>query len=304
MDAAPRLLAVDGGQSAIRIKHSVGVGAVVPGVSWSGPDTLPATAASIVEAWRAAGAPLVDTAVLGLTTVPSEGADCTRLAGLVGDAIGAERVVVCDDGITAHAGALGGGSGIVLSVGTGVACAVRGPEDAEIRLLGGHGYILGDEGGAFWLGRAGLSAALRAADGRGQATTLVGAAESRFGAVPRIPIRLHSSRRAVDEIAHFALDVLAAADAGDRVAAGIVDDGIDELALLLRTARGSAEADAPTPLVILGRLGAELAPRIVDRLSAEPGAFQPREPLGDALDGAFLLARDAAETHLPVWTRG
>ncbi|MEU1971989.1 BadF/BadG/BcrA/BcrD ATPase family protein [Microbacterium sp. NPDC019599] len=301
-DAAIRVLAVDGGQSAVRVRHSSGGAAEVPGISWHGPRTLEATAAAIVEAWRVAGAPLVHAAVLGLTTVPDE-EGCAHLAGLVAEELGADRIVVCDDGVTTHAGAFAGDWGVALSVGTGVACATRGPADAAPVLLGGHGYLLGDEGGAYWIGRGGVAAALRAADGRGPSSTLVSAAESRFGAVRGIPIRLHSSERAVDEIAHFAPEVLAAARAGDPVAAAIVDEAVDELALLARVAR-PAGAQVATPLVILGRLGADLAPQVVDRLNADPGAFDARVPLGDALDGAMLLAHSPAGNGLHVWTRG
>ncbi|MDF2574293.1 MAG: ATPase [Agromyces sp.] len=302
-DVALRLLAVDGGQSAMRVRHSSGGTAEVPGISWHGPRTLEATAAAIVEAWRAAGAPPVDAAVLGLTTAPDD-EDCAHLAGLVAEELGADRIVVCDDGVTTHAGAFAGGWGVALSAGTGVACATRGPADAAPRLLGGHGYLLGDEGGAYWIGRAGIAAALRAADGRGPSTALVSAAESRFGAVRGIPIRLHSSERAVDEIAHFAPAVLAATRAGDAVAAAIVDAAVAELALLARAAHRHAGAEDATPLVVLGRLGAELAPQIVDRLSDDSDSFHARAPLGDALDGAMLLAHSPAGNGLHVWTRG
>ncbi|MFH8252727.1 N-acetylglucosamine kinase [Microbacterium sp. B2969] len=303
-DAAPRVLAVDGGQSTIRVRHSSGLGAVVPGVSWRGPSTVPATAAAILDSWRLAGAEPVDVAVLGLTTVPDDGEGSARLAQLVADGLKTDRIVLCDDGLTSHAGAFGGDWGVALSIGTGVACAVRGPEQATTRLVGGHGYLLGDEGGAFWIGRAGIVAALRAADGRGPSTALGAAAEARFGAASGIPIRLHSSERAVDEIAHFAPEVLTAARHGDAVAQGIVDDAVAELALVARTARRDAGAHDGTPLVILGRLGAELAPRVVERLSDDPDAFAPRAPLGDALDGALLLAHSAADDGLHIWTRG
>ena len=229
---------------------------------------------------------------------------CAHLARLVADELGADRVVVCDDGISSHAGAFAGGWGVALSVGTGVACATRGPADAVPDLLGGHGYLLGDEGGAYWIGRAGIAAALRAADGRGPSTLLVSAAESRFGAVRSVPI-LSTPERAVDEIAHFAPEVLAAAHAGDPVATAVVDDAVDELALVARAARRHAGSHAATPLVILGRLGAELiAGSSSDSLGDDPGLFDARAPLGDALDGAMLLAHSPADDGIHVWTRG
>lgn len=303
MTAATRILAVDGGQSAVRVRLSSGGAASAPGVSWRGPETLASVAATIIDSWREAGAEPVDTAVLGLTTVPSDRAEYARLAKLVSDGVGADRVVVCDDGITSHAGAFHGGWGIALSVGTGVACALRGPADSAVRLIGGHGYLLGDEGGAYWIGRAGLGAALRAGDGRGPDTLLARAAEAQFGTLSGIPIRIHSSDRAVDEIAHFAPTVLAAAAGDDPVAMNIIDTAVDELALVARAARERIGEPDRAPLVILGRLGAALRPRVVERLSADADAFDPRSPLGDALDGAFVISQ-AGAAGLYTWRRG
>lgn len=301
--AAARVLAVDGGQSAVRVRLSSGGAAAAPGMSWRGPETLASVAGTIIESWRAAGGEPVDTAVLGLTTVPGDRAGCARLAELVSEGVGADRVVVCDDGITAHAGAFGGGWGIALSVGTGVACALRGPGDSTTRLIGGHGYLLGDEGGAHWIGRAGLGAALRAGDGRGPGTLLARAAEAQFGALSDLPIRIHSSDRAVDEIAHFAPTVLKVAAGDDPVAMDIVGAAVDELALVARAAHEHIGGPDRTPFVILGRLGAELRPRVVERLSADTGAFDPRPPLGDALDGAFVISQSGA-AGLYTWTKG
>ena len=56
--------------------------------------------------------------------------------------------------MTSHAGALSLGWGVSLVAGTGVACLAV-PAEGEPRIVGGHGYLLGDEGGAFWIGREG-----------------------------------------------------------------------------------------------------------------------------------------------------
>ena len=66
--AALRILAVDGGQSAIRLRHSDGQDPVeVDGISRGG-DTLRLVAEAVERGWIEAGRPLVDRAVLGLTT--------------------------------------------------------------------------------------------------------------------------------------------------------------------------------------------------------------------------------------------
>ena len=219
------VLAVDGGQSTVRVRHSSGATGEATGVSWGGPDTVTAAADAIVAAWRAAGSPSTTVAVLGLTTVPDGVAECDRLASLVADATGSTRVLVCDDGITAHAGALGGSWGVVLAIGTGVACVAR-RRDGRTSFIGGHGYLIGDEGGAFWIGRSGIAAALRGADGRGIPTGLTPVAAKTFGDLGSAHIRIHSDPRAIDAIAQFAPAVLAEARSGDAVARRIMVEAL------------------------------------------------------------------------------
>src|SRR5690606_5383094 len=77
----------------------------------------------------------------------------------------AERVCVISDGETALYGAFAGGPGILLIAGTGSVGYARG-EDGRVERCGGWGMLVGDEGSGFGLGRAGLRAALRSADGR------------------------------------------------------------------------------------------------------------------------------------------
>jgi hypothetical protein len=64
-----RVLAVDGGQSTIRVRHSGAVGMVdLTGVSHQEGDTIWSVATTVGDGWRALGGPPVDRAVLGLTS--------------------------------------------------------------------------------------------------------------------------------------------------------------------------------------------------------------------------------------------
>ena len=296
------ILAVDGGQSTIRVRHSDGRSASVPGVSWAGPGTIDAVAARIGEAWNAAGAPDVDVAVLGLTTVPPD--DASRLlAGLVSDSIGANRIVICDDGVTTHAGVLGGSWGIALAVGTGVACVAAAPSGSA-SIIGGHGYLLGDEGGGFWLGRAGIGAALRAHEGRAPNTALTGKAVDDFGDLADLHVRLAADTRAVDRIAQFAPAVVEASEHGDAVAARIVAAGVAELVDVARAAWHAAGERPTTPTVVTGRLASVLGDHLRSALSTIEG-IDVRPAAGDALDGGLALTGVATryDDLIHTWTR-
>ncbi len=287
-----RVLAIDGGQSAIRVRHSDTPDVVqLEGVSRLEGDTVGAVAAAVAEGWRRSGALATDRAVLGLTTAPTDGPSQRRLCETVARSVGVAEVWLADDAVTSHAGALSTEWGISIIVGTGVAC-LAAPREGRPAIVGGHGYLVGDEGGGFWIGSAGLRAALKAVDGRGPATDLVTSAEHHFDGLVDLGDRLHESQRPVDTIARFAPHVLAAAEAGDAVASAITADAANELVALAGAAvRVLAPNDEPTPLALGGRLmrSGPLRARVEVRLMAEAPDVQARSADASPLEGALML---------------
>lgn len=88
--------------------------------------------------------------------------------------IPAGRVGVSSDIEAAFAAAPGTPSdGLALVAGTG-AVAMRITGRHATTTVDGDGWLLGDEGSGFWIGRSAVRAALRMADGRGRATVLAG----------------------------------------------------------------------------------------------------------------------------------
>jgi N-acetylglucosamine kinase-like BadF-type ATPase len=127
-------------------------------------------------------------------------------------------------------GALPGGVGVVLIAGTGSIALGRDSNGTSAR-AGGWGHLMGDEGSGYDIGRRGLNAAARAADGRGPATALL-AAFLRHFAVDRpldmiAPIYRSTEKAAIASLASI---VFECAQAGDHVAAGIIADAARELA--------------------------------------------------------------------------
>ena len=281
------VLGVDGGQTTIRVRLSGDDREIdLDGVGRQDRDAIDAVAAAVDDAWRRLDASRLDRVVLGLSTAPADAATSDRLAASIARALDVPEVWVTDDAVTAHAGALSGRPGVSIVCGTGVACLAMSIDQVP-RIIGGHGFLLGDEGGGFWIGRNGLRAALRAVDGRGSATALVSAAERRFGSLDDLHVRLHDMARPIPVIAAFAPDVIQAADDGDQVAEAVVRDAVDELLLLVRAGIdwiGSRDM----PVALGGRLLAD-GSGLRRRLEAQDPSLDLVDPGGSPLDGAILL---------------
>ncbi len=229
---------------------------------------------------------LAGVAVAGALAAP----DAARaLARCLCDSLPAARVALCSDAVAAHAGALAGQPGVVLSVGTGAVATAVGPDGVAYR-VDGWGAWLGDAGGGAWLGRRGLRAALRAWDGRGPPTLLQDAAVARFGALDTLPAAVEGGANPARTLASFAPDVVAAAASGDAVAAALLDAAAGALADT--AAAAAARVPAGLPVTLTGGLASVLAERVAARLGA---ALHP--PRGTALDGAVLLACDPVTVH-------
>lgn len=126
----------------------------------------------------------------------------------------ATRVGVLSDAQAALLGALGETPGVLILSGTG-SIVIGRDADGRWARAGGLGPLLGDEGSAFWIGRAWLRATTHGED---------------FLPVRRLVTRAD----AVARIAGLAPSVLARARRGDRRARAIVGEAQSHLASLAR----------------------------------------------------------------------
>ncbi|MET8954262.1 N-acetylglucosamine kinase [Streptomyces sp. NPDC004393] len=224
-----------------------------------------------------------------------------ELATQLLDDLPADAVAVTSDAVTAHAGALGGRTGVVLAIGTG-SVAIGIGDDGSYARVDGWGPWLGDEGSGAWIGAAGLRAALHAHDGRGPDTALLAAAVARFGDPDRLPSALGRDGNPARTAASFAPDVARAAAAGDAAASVIVRAAADALSEAVLTAARRIGGGDALPVTITGGLtglGEPLLGPLRAALTDSPYALHLRAPLGDPLDGARLLALDASAPHEP-----
>ncbi|HXH05596.1 MAG TPA: BadF/BadG/BcrA/BcrD ATPase family protein [Vicinamibacterales bacterium] len=164
------------------------------------------------------------------------------------------RVLVVNDALIALQAAVGDAPGVVIVSGTGSIAYGRDRHGRAAR-AGGWGYILGDEGSGYWIGRSALRAVLREADRRGPATTLTPRLLAHFhvGRPQDLIHEVYYGGLRPTEIAALAAIVQAAAAEGDDVAIGILDSASRELAAAgLSVARRLGLLDEPATFVLAG----------------------------------------------------
>ena len=140
------------------------------------------------------------------------------------------RVLVVNDALVALEAGAPDRPGVVVIAGTGSIAYGRNERNEAAR-AGGWGYVLGDEGSGYWIGRAALRAVLREADRRGPSTQLTARLLEYYG-VTRPQDLIHQVYAATlrpAAIAALAQSVMSAFADGDQVAIGILRGAADQL---------------------------------------------------------------------------
>ncbi len=196
--------------------------------------------------------------------------------------------IVDTDARIALTGAIGFGSGVVVIAGTGSVAFGRNLEGEEAR-AGGWGPIIGDEGSGYGIARDGLTAIVRAYDGRGAKTTMTDTLCRDYGMCNPgdLPRFVYATTTRTDDIARFGKLVIEAANAGDAVALGILERAGRELGhCVLAVARRLSLVNEPFPVAYVG------------------GAFHAGElllePMGKVIVGEARGAHVGPPQHTPV----
>jgi glucosamine kinase len=194
-------------------------------------------------------------------------------------------VVLTGDGDTAQAGAFLGGPGVVVIAGTG--SAATGWDGTRSVWAGGRGFLLGDEGSAYWIGRAAASAALYWEDGMGGSSALHHAVISTTGVTLEEFIAKVNTNPAERSLLTVLAPVVTALAETDPQARQILLEAADHLVALARAALG--RLDGPVPVAGMG--GVFESELIWDRFALATGAVRPLA--SPAVGAALLAARDA-----------
>lgn len=285
----PADLSIDAGQTGmkVRVRTATSVGeAVLPGVRTDRP-VLPqlADAARQIAAEFDLDIRRLAAGISGLTDVETTH---PRVSDLARDA-GAGRAVIAHDSVTSYLGARGTAHGAVVAAGTGVVTLGVGP--AGVARVDGWGYLMGDAGSGFWIGREALSAVMRAHDGRGPSTLLTSPAQVRWPDLEQAYIDLQADPARVSVVASFAAEVARAGAAGDAVALDILRRAADLLAESALTALQRAGADVDPEVCAMGGVfGSDaLREEFAQALVRERPHARVVEPAGIGIDGVEAL---------------
>jgi N-acetylglucosamine kinase-like BadF-type ATPase len=245
----------------------------------------------------AAGAPRIAAVCAGLAGVgrPEDQPVAQAMCSFLGDV----PLLAVSDARIALAGALEGGPGVTLIAGTG-SIALGLKADGEMVRAGGWGWVLGDEGSGFAIGKAALQAALGANDGSAPETILQRAICQLWqldrieGAIRKVYADPIAGRV---EIAGLVPAVVAAAEAGDGPAQAILAQAGRDLGRLAVTVLRKLDLPKESPQFVAVTGGVATSVALVRRpLATYLAEHAPGAQLIDArkepAEGALILARD------------
>ena len=280
------LIGVDGGGTGTRVKLADLQGQVL-GQGEAGPSALgqgaeqawrhiqQAVQAAAVQAGLADLAPRDCAIGLGLSGagVPSQAAEFLALQP------GYALLALENDGFTTVLGAHAGQPGAVVASGTGSVGEVL-RRDGSRSLVGGWGWICGDEGSGAWLGLKAMRHAAQAMDGRVPAGSLARAIWAVAGSTTEVMLAWGAlaGQHAYAGLAPLVFDCVDS----DPVAAGFVAEAVFELEKLAH----ALDPDASLPLALCGSVALRLAPEFSAVLRA-----RCVPPQGDSADGGLHLVR-------------
>jgi glucosamine kinase len=176
-------------------------------------------------------------------------------------------VQVTGDGDTAQRGAFLGGPGVVVMAGTGSAAVGR--DGGRLARAGGHGFLLGDEGSAYWLGQAAARVALYWQDGMGGSAAIRDAVVSASGCTLDeliVKVNTHSTER---QLLTRLAPVISTLARTDQVAREIAERAADHLIALAEAVQHQL-GDLP----VAGTGGVFDSEIIWDRFAASTGAIR------------------------------
>lgn len=210
------------------------------------------------------------------------------------------NVVLVHDTENAHAGALAGEPGAVAIAGTGSVAFARS-EHGVTALVGGWGFLFGDEGSGFWLAREALASAMRDRDA-GEDNELGALALGHFQvpSLRAISRGFYAGAISRADLSAFCAQILHAAERGNGTAMQLVLDGAKALAVLARQAMHQAGMPRGKIAVTGGMMqSATYAGAVAAAIRSELPQCERVRPRYDGAVGALILAYKAGGAAVP-----
>jgi N-acetylglucosamine kinase len=212
--------------------------------------------------------------------------------------------IVDTDARIALTGAIGFEAGVVIIAGTGSVAFGRSASGKEAR-AGGWGPTLGDEGSGYAIARQGLSAIVRAHDGRGEPTRMTDLLCDQYGMCnpADLPRFIYAATTHADDIARYGKLVIEAAREGDAVALDILNDAGHELGeCVLAVVRKLGLAGDEFPVAYVGgafHAGDLLLEPMRRTIEADAPRVKLVPPAHSPVEGAALMAIRAYRNPRP-----
>ena len=287
------LLGIDGGGTGCRARLTDRQGALL-GEGSAGPANLTLGVDAAVNSLMAATRQALASAGLPESILARTHAGLGMAAGNVPRHRAALEAValpfisatVRSDAEVACLGALGGEAGGILILGTGSQGVVY--RDHAFVTVGGWGFALSDTGSGAILGRAAVRRAFLAHECVEPASPLTMAIVDRFFSDREVMLDWSTNARPKDW-AEFAKTVFEYARQGDPVALKLVRDN----ALAVERILDRMVSLGAQRIALMGGIAQPTRPYLAQRFSSVLV-----EPAGDAMDGALVLARQAAQGTL------
>lgn len=199
------------------------------------------------------------------------------------------RIIFDHDAVAAYYAVTLGEPGVAVIAGTG-AIAFGMNRRGERARSSGWGWLIGDEGSAFWIAQRALNAASRAYDGRGPWTSLVTRLTEYFKVKNLLNILdvIYSEPLEVDKVADLARVVAEEAEKGDEVSINILREAGRELASAVVSI--AERLSMINDDIVVGGVGSVFNSRIVwETFSNEVRAKLTRAVIKGPLTGAYSI---------------
>jgi N-acetylglucosamine kinase-like BadF-type ATPase len=184
--------------------------------------------------------------------------------------------------------------GMIIIAGTG---SIMFGKDAEgnIYRVGGWGRILGDEGSGLYIGKKGLTAAIRQIDGRGETTFIADLISERFNlnSLETIIKAIYTDNF---DIASLAPLIFEAADKNDKIALTILDDAVDELFQHIKAMIKKIKFDNKIGISFIGSIITNdnyTKRKLIDRINSEFKELEIIVSESEPITGALVMALNA-----------